>query len=271
MHPHAVATYCYKTLQVRIDDAIVTLTLYRPDKKNAMSIEMMEELLQVAQHIRADKTLRAVIVTGAADTFCSGIDLGDLNQSKRQAWIVWQLLKPTRSLFQEVCLVWRELPIPVIAALSGHCLGAGLQLALACDVRFAHTDTKLAIMEAKWGLVADMGLSQSALGLVRADALKALAMSAEVCDAKTALDYGLITRLCVNPLDEATALAKQIANRSPDAVLASKQLINGMHSVSTTTLYKEKLWQLKLLLGKNRKRAVQRAKDSSVSFLARQW
>ena len=271
MHPHAVATYCYKTLQVTVQDAIVTLTLYRPDKKNAMSIEMMQELLQVARQVREDKTLRAVVITGSDNTFCSGIDLGDLNESKRQAWIVWQLLKPTRSLFQEVCLVWRELPIPVIAALSGHCLGAGLQLALACDVRLAHEDTQFAIMEAKWGLVADMGLSQSALGIVRADALKVLAMSAETCHATMALDYGLITRICADPLADAITLATQMANRSPDAVLASKQIINGMHSAPTAALYKEKLWQLKLLMGRNRQRAVRRVKDSSVAFVARQW
>ncbi|GAA0309325.1 crotonase/enoyl-CoA hydratase family protein [Psychrobacter aestuarii] len=271
MHLHPVATYRYKTLQLHIHADIVTVTLYRPDKKNAMSIEMMNELLQVAEHLRKDRTLRAVILTGTKDSFCSGIDLGDLNQPKRQAWIAWQLIKPTRSLFQAVCLVWRELPMPVLAALSGHCLGAGLQLALACDVRFAHPEAKFAIMEGKWGLVADMGLSRTAIGTVRLDALKALAMSADICDAHAALDCGLITYISADPLDAANDLAAAIANRSPDAVQASKVLMNGMYPASGVTLYREKLWQLKLLLGRNRPRAQKKVKDSSVSFAPRQW
>ncbi|WP_352336734.1 crotonase/enoyl-CoA hydratase family protein [Psychrobacter sp. 16-MNA-CIBAN-0192] len=268
---HAVATYQYHTLQVSITKAILTVTLNRPHKKNAMSFEMMQELIAVAMRISKDKTLRAVIINGAGETFCSGIDLGDLNQPKNQAYALWELIKPSQSLFQRVCLVWREVPMPVIAVLKGHCIGAGLQLALACDVRITNPECQFSIMEAKWGLVPDMGLTQSALGVVRADVLKELAMSARVIDAIAAEKLGLISHCHDTPLEHAKILATEFAERSPDAVLASKRIINAMYQQSAVTLYQEKLWQIKLMLGRNRKRALKKAKQASTVFAKRQF
>ncbi len=268
---HAIAAYEYQTLQVSVTENIATITLNRPQKKNAMSFMMVDELISVATRISKDKTLRAVILHGAEGTFCAGIDLGDLNNPKNQAYALWELIKPWQSLFQRVCLVWRDVPIPVITVLEGHCIGAGLQLALACDVRIAHPDCQLSVMEAKWGLVPDMGLTQSALGLVRADILKELAMSARILDAEEGLQLGLVTHCSELPLEDAQKLAAKFAQRSPDAVLASKRIINAMYQQSGSTLYKEKLWQLKLMLGRNRKLALKRAKDASVEFAKRQF
>lgn len=268
---HAVATYQYHTLQVSIAEEILTITLNRPHKKNAMSFEMMRELITVAKRISKDKTLRAVIIHGAEATFCAGIDLKDLNQTKNQAYALWELMKPSQSLFQRVCLVWREVPMPVIAVLEGHCIGAGLQLALACDVRISSLECQFSIMEAKWGLVPDMGLTQSALGVVRVDVLKELAMSARVIDATAAKKLGLISHCYDAPLEHAKSLAAEFAERSPDAVLASKRVINAMYQQSTVTLYQEKLWQIKLMLGRNRNRAIQKAKQASTVFDKRQF
>ena len=268
---HAVATYQYQTLQVNIAQAVLTVTLNRPHKKNAMSFEMMHELIAVATRIRKDKTLRAVIINGAGETFCAGIDLSDLNQPKNQAFALWELIKPCQSLFQRVCLVWRDVPMPVIAVLEGHCIGAGLQLALACDMRISTLDCQLSIMEAKWGLVPDMGLTQSALGVVRADVLKELAMSARVIDATEAARLGLISHCSDAPFAYAQTLAAEFAARSPDAVLASKRMINAMYQQSAITLYQEKLWQIKLMLGRNRKLALKKAKQASTVFTSRQF
>ena len=129
---HAIATYQYETLQVSATDNIITVTINRPEKKNAMSFKVVQELIAVAGRISKDKTVRAVILNGAEGTFCAGIDLGDLNHPKNQAFALWELVKPWQSLFQRVCLVWRDVPVPVIAVLEGYCIGAGLQLALAC-------------------------------------------------------------------------------------------------------------------------------------------
>lgn len=269
MHP--VATYQYRTLQIEVKKTVVTVTLNRPQKKNAMSFEMMNDLITVAKHINNDKTLRAVIINGAAETFCAGIDLSDLNNPKNKAYALWELVKPWQSLFQRVCLVWRELPIPVIAVLEGHCIGAGLQLALACDMRISHPDCQLAIMEAKWGLVPDMGLTQSAIGVVRIDILKELAMSARSVDGNEGMLLGLVSHCNELPLEHAQQLADEFAQRSPDAVLASKRIVNAIHQQSSITLYKEKIWQLKLMLGRNRKLALRKVKQTSITFAQRQF
>lgn len=268
---HAIAAYQYETLQVSVTENIATVTINRPQKKNAMSFKVVDELIAAAGHISKDKTLRAVILNGAERTFCAGIDLGDLNHPKNQAYAFWELIKPHQSLFQRVCLVWREVPVPVIAVLEGYCIGAGLQLALACDVRISHPDCKLSIMEAKWGLVPDMGLTQSALGVVRADVLKELAMSARTIDAEEGRALGLVSHRSESPLQQAQLLAAEFAERSPDAVLASKRVINAMYQQSHTTLYKEKMWQLKLMLGRNRKLALKKAKEASTAFSKRQF
>ncbi|WP_201527951.1 crotonase/enoyl-CoA hydratase family protein [Psychrobacter frigidicola] len=268
---HTVATHQYQTLQVSVTENILTVTLNRPHKKNAMSFEMMHELIKVATQVSMDKKLRAVIINGTENTFCAGIDLGDLNQPKNQAYAFWELIKPCQSLFQRVCLVWRDVPVPVIAVLEGHCLGAGLQLALACDVRISHPDCKLSIMEAKWGLVPDMGLTQSALGVVRADVLKELAMSARIIDGECAKQLGLVSHCSDAPLEHAQILAAEFAEHSPDAVLASKRVINAMYQQSAITLYQEKMWQVKLMLGRNRKLALKKAKQSATTFAKRQF
>lgn len=268
---NTLATYQYETLQVSVTNHILTITLNRPSKKNAMSFQMINELTALADRTGKDKTIRAVILKGADETFCAGIDLSDLNHPKNKAFAFWELIKPWQSAFQRVCLVWRELPVPVIAVLEGHCIGAGLQLALACDVRVSHPDCKLSIMEAKWGLVPDMGLTQSACGIVRADALKELAMSARMIDATEGKALGLVSHCSDTPLEHAQKLADEFAERSPDAVLASKRIINAMYQQPATVLYKEKIWQLKMMLGHNRKLALRKAKQASTAFAKRQF
>lgn len=250
-------------------DGVVTITLNRPDKKNAMSFEMMRELIEIAKDIRKDKTVRAVIITGGTD-FCSGLDLSVFGAPRQMAWAMTQLIKPAPSLFQEVCLIWHSLPVPVIAVIDGVCLGAGLQLALGADIRISTSRAKFAILEVKWGLVADMGLTHTAK-LMRADHLKELAMTARVIGAAEAGDYKLITHIDDEPMAKAQSIAKEITTRSPDAVYATKALINGMMPKSHRKLYQEKLWQIKLILGANRKLAIKKTKDDGVEFLKRQF
>ncbi len=261
----------YQTIDVTINEQVATVTLNRPSKKNAMSFAMMRELLHLAKQIKKERTLRAVILTGAGEDFCAGIDLSDLNQPKEQAFALWELIKPCQSMFQRVCLIWRDLPVPVIAVLDGHCLGAGLQLVMACDMRIATHNSKFAIMEAKWGLVPDMGITQSALGVVSSDVLKELAMTARIIDSDSAKALGVVSHLSDDPMSEANSFIAEMKNRSPDAVLASKRVINRMYKQSACTLYQEKLWQTKLLLGHNRKLAMKKAKDTSVQFIKRQF
>jgi enoyl-CoA hydratase/carnithine racemase len=131
-------------------------------------------------------------------------------------------------LGQQVCWVWQEVPVPVIAAVHGHALGGGIQIALGADIRIVHPDTQLSVREVHWGLVPDMTGTLMLSQLVRADVAKELVFTARLFDGREALALGLATRLSDSPHDDAMALAREIASRSPDAVRGAKQLINGL-------------------------------------------
>ena len=130
------------------NNGIATVSLNRPDKRNAMSFALLRELVATANTIKKDKSIRCVILTGEAQVFSAGIDLADLNNPKNRAYAAWELLRPGQSLFQKAFLIWQELPVPVIAALEGYCFGAGMQLALAADIRIAHPQTQMSLWKA---------------------------------------------------------------------------------------------------------------------------
>jgi enoyl-CoA hydratase/carnithine racemase len=257
---------------VERSDGIATVRLDRPDKRNALSFAMLRELRALARELARDRRLRAVVLAGSGDSFCAGIDLAELRDRRNRLVAFWELLKPGNSLFQRAFLDWQQLPVPVIASLHGHCFGAGLQLALAADIRIATPDCQLSIMEARWGLVPDMGLTRTLRGLVRPDVAKDLTYSARVVSGSDAQALGLVTRTDAAPLTAARALAQEYASRSPDAVLAAKRVLDAM---ATTTpgraLALEKRWQLKLLLGRNVHVARARAREPDRPFGPRQY
>jgi enoyl-CoA hydratase/carnithine racemase len=266
-----VSAVAYRWLQVERRDGVALVALNRPDKRNALSFELLRELAACADDLRRDRTLRAVILHGAGECFSAGIDLNDLNNPRNRWLALWSLLKPGRNLFQRACLVWKDLPLPVIAAIHGHCYGAGMQLALGADFRIVAPAAKLSIMEARWGLVPDMGLSRSLRGLLRADVAKELVMTARVLEAGEAAGLGLITRVADDPLQEALRLAQELAERSPDAVLAAKRVLDAMNDSVRAGLAQEKRWQLRLLRGRNSAIARRRAKSPELPFEPRQY
>jgi enoyl-CoA hydratase/carnithine racemase len=253
-------------------DGIATVRLNRPDKRNALSFDMLRELRRLARALQRDRTLRAVLLAGAGGSFCAGIDLAEL-ADRRNRWLALrELLRPGPNLFQQAFLAWQDLPVPVIAALHGHCFGAGLQFALAADLRIATPDCELSIMEARWGLVPDMGITRTLRGLLRPDLAKDLAFSARVIAGSEAHALGLVSRIDASPLAAAQALAREYAERSPDAVLAAKRVIDAMTRTGPrAALAAEKRWQLKLLLGRNLRIARARAADRSRPFAPRQY
>lgn len=253
------------------NNGIATVTLNRPDKRNAMSFALLKELVRIANLIKKDRSIRCVILTGEAQVFSAGIDLTDLNDPKNTAYAAWELIKPGQSLFQKAFLVWQELPVPVIAAIEGFCFGAGMQLALAADIRIAHPSTQMSIMESRWGLVPDMGLTRSIKGIIGLDLAKELTLTARIFDARYAKDIGLVTHLNESPLTQAQALAAEMLNRSPDALAAVKRVLDAMEHSPNKSLRLEKIWQLKLLLGKNSKLARKKDKNPDVQFLPRQY
>jgi enoyl-CoA hydratase/carnithine racemase len=253
-------------------DGIATVRLDRADKRNALSFALLRELLACGRRLARDRSLRGVILTGAGSSFCAGIDLSELESRRNRLFAFWELVKPWPSLFQRAMLVWQELPVPVIAALHGHCFGAGMQLALAADLRIARADCQLAIMESRWGLVPDMGLSRSLRGLVAADVARELTYSGRVISGEQAHRLGLVSHLADDPEAAAGQLAREFAERSPDAVLAAKRVIDAMlHSRPRRALMIEKRWQLRLLLGRNSRIARARARDPERRFGPRQY
>lgn len=258
-------------IELEYQDGIAIVRLNRPEKRNAMSFSLLKDLLKTAEQLHKNRQLRAVILTGEAQVFSAGIDLADLNNSKNRAFATWELIKPGQSLFQKAFLIWQQLPVPVIAAIEGYCFGAGMQLALAADIRIAHPNTQMSIMESRWGLVPDMGLSRSLSGLIPLDLAKELTLTARIFDGQYAKDIGLVTHLSEQPLQQAKQLAQEICSRSPDAIYAAKRVLDAMQHAPHKALRLEKIWQLKLLLGKNSRLARQKDKNPQIEFLPRQF
>ena len=250
---------------------IAHVQLNRPEKRNAISFAMLHELVQTAKKIKKDKQIRAVILSGQGDAFSAGIDLSDLNNPKNRAYAAWELLKPGQSIFQKANLIWQTLPVPVIAALHGHCLGAGMQLALGADIRICHPDCKLSIMESRWGLVPDMGLTRSIKDIIPLDLAKELTLTGRMFSGEYAKQIGLVTHLHDDPVAQAMQLAEEMIQRSPDALLAGKRVLDAMTHQPKRALRLEKLWQFKLILGHNSKIARIRDKKPEVGFKPRQF
>lgn len=258
-------------IEVDITDGIALVRLNRPDKRNAMSFALLRELLVTAGRLGRDRRLRAVLLTGAGASFSAGIDLGELQSRRNRLFAFVQLLKPGQSLFQRAFLAWQDLPVPVIAVLHGHCFGAGMQLALAADMRVATPQCQLSIMEGRWGLVPDMGITRTLRGLMPLDVVKELAFSARIIDGNQAHILGLVTHIADDPLAKGRELAQEFSERSPDAVLAGKRVLNAMVLSPGRALWLEKWWQLKLLLGRNGVIARRKDKAPGLEFEPRQY
>lgn len=258
-------------LHIEKNKGIAIVSLNRPEKRNAMSFDLLKALVQTAKQLKKDRSIRCVILTGEAHVFSAGIDLADLNNPKNKAYAAWELIKPGQSLFQKAFLIWQELPMPVIAAIEGFCFGAGMQLALAADLRICHPNTKMSIMESRWGLVPDMGLSRSLKGILPLDLAKELTLTARIFNGTYAKEIGLVTHLDAAPLEKALHIAEELMLRSPDALTAAKRVLDAMEHQPTKSLRLEKMWQLKLLLGKNSQIARKKDKQPEIEFLPRQY
>jgi enoyl-CoA hydratase/carnithine racemase len=214
-----------------IKDHVAHVTLTRPDKMNAVDPEMAEAIV-AAGHALMEAEIRAVVLSGEGRAFCAGLDVmsfAALARGDPEALIVPRS-HGTANLFQEVAMVWHKLPVPVIAALHGAVYGAGFQLALGADIRIAAPETRLAIMEMKWGLIPDMGGMALLPRLTRSDVIRRMTYTATPVTADKAAAWGLVTEIAEDPLAAARALATAIAGRSPSAIRAAKRLIGQAES-----------------------------------------
>jgi enoyl-CoA hydratase/carnithine racemase len=228
-------TRCRETTMARVEvtiaDHVAEVALARPDKKNALDMAMFEEIAAAGEALKGDRRVRAVVLTGRGADFCAGLDLALFRSIATDlpalAARLFELAPgEIANFFQKPSHVWRELEVPVIAALSGVAFGGGLQIALGADIRIAAPDTRLSVMEIRWGLIPDMGITRSLPRLTRFDVAADLLFTGRIVGAEEARDLGLLTRLADDPLAAAHAMARDIAGRSPDAVRRAKSLLD---------------------------------------------
>lgn len=245
-------------VKVELRDEIAYVSLARAEKYNGLDLEMLEALVASARSIGKDRSIRAVILSGEGKVFCAGLDFGKVMKTPGRMVKAFAKfgIKDT-NLFQEACWAWRKLPIPVIAVTHGRCYGGGMQIALAADFRFSTPDCLFSIMEIKWGLVPDMSGTVSLRELLPMDVAKELAMTGREFDGNEAKALNLVTGLSDEPMAAAEALAEQIKTRSPDAIAATKALVEKTWLAPENEAFSvESKLQFKLLRGKNQREAM---------------
>src|SRR4051795_11600512 len=211
-------------VRIEVADHVATVTLTRPDKHNALDGAMFTGIVAAAEEVASTPGVRAVVLHGEGPSFCSGLDVASLMSSGVSFDELLDRDGRRANIFQRTCTDWIDLPVPVIAAIHGSCFGGGLQIALGADIRIATPDARLSIMEVKWGLVPDMGITQTLPRLVSIDLAKELTFSGRIVSASEGLKLGLVTRTAEDPLSAALSLADEISQKSPDAVRAAKRL-----------------------------------------------
>lgn len=238
-----MATPASSLVQCLVEDGIARVTLARPDKLNALTLDTLDGLVAAGRRLRADRTVRAVVLSGQGRSFCAGLDFASTSREPRRVATSF-LPRPWRgtNTFQEACWVWRRLPVPVVAAVHGHCFGGGLQLALGADYRFTTPDARWAVLEVKWGLVPDMSGMRSLAEQVGADVAKRLAMTGEILSGEEAVRLGLASEVAEDPVDAALGLVGQILARSPDAVGSAKLLVDRTRTTSARRAFARERW-----------------------------
>ncbi|TQF71644.1 crotonase/enoyl-CoA hydratase family protein [Pseudoalteromonas luteoviolacea] len=252
-------------INFNVHQHIAYVTLSRPDKQNALTLMMFQSLDNIIKEIRKNRQIRAVIIQGAGDHFCAGLDVQSVMKHPMQiVKLLFKYLPGNQNLVQRVVLGWRTLPVPVYAEIKGNCLGGGLHIALGADFRIALPNSQFAIMESRWGLCPDMGTSIVVPGYLRQDQALKLAFEAQRVDAKAAFQAGLLTAIDDDPSTFIMQHIDSLSHHSPDALAAIKLLYNqAFHAPSRTLLWRETWYQLRLLASKNTRIAMKNgAKDS---------
>lgn len=235
---------------------VVHVRLARPEKLNALTMTMLDDLVAAARALRQDRTVRAVVLGGEGEAFCAGLDLGAALRDPAgiaRRFVPRPLLGT--NIFQEACWAWRRLPIPVVAAVHGHCLGAGIQLALGADLRVTTPDARWSVREAHWGLVPDMSGIRSLTELVGLDVAQELTLSARILPGSEAAGLGLATRVADDPVAGALDLLAPILANDREAVARGKRLLAGARAASARRIFaRERRAQLALLARMDRAR-----------------
>ena len=215
----------YTTLRYEVAEGIGAITLARPDKRNAMNHDLFVELGEAAERAADDPEARVVLVSGEGKSFSAGIDLTMFSHEAFQGTASFQKFvrmaqRPFRAL--------QTMPKPAIAAVQGHAVGAGFQLALACDIRICAQDVTFGMFEVRYGIVPDLGGNRPLTHLVGPARAKELVWTGRTVDAAEAERIGLANRVVAPEAlaKEAEALAQDLAAAAPIPVALTKSLIN---------------------------------------------
>lgn len=225
----------YQFYLVEKKPPVAWVYLNRPDKKNAMNPSAWKESPPIFEDLDRDPEIRVVVLTGKGSCFCSGIDLmemvpemPELMDQSQKGGVKWKLL-PKISYLQDAisCIEWCRKP--VIAAIHGYCIGGGLDMATACDIRICSSDALFSLKEAALGFVADVGVLQRIPLIIGQGHARELAYTARGVTAQRAKDILLVNDVYDTHeilMEQAEVLAQEIADNSPLAVQASKDVLN---------------------------------------------
>lgn len=252
-------------VSISISEGVADVRLVRADKMNALDQAMFEALVAAAERLSTEKGVRAVVLSGEGRAFCAGLDMGRFAAMKEKGGNgipggenrdLTRRTHGQANFPQAAVWGWRQLPVPVIAAVHGVAFGGGFQLSLGADMRFLAPDVRMSIMEIKWGLVPDMAGTPILASLVRDDILRDLTYTGRIFSAQEAMTYGLATRICDDPRAAALEAAREIAGKSPDAIRAAKRLLNNLSIDPGPALLAESVEQQKLIGSANQTEAV---------------
>jgi enoyl-CoA hydratase/carnithine racemase len=223
---------------IAVEGGIADVRLNRPDRLNAFDVGMFVALAEAGEALKHDTAVRAVVLSGEGRAFCSGLDFSvfetmaggertsDGDAGSQDVRLVGDREGRITNVGQQAVYVWSELPMPVIAAVHGHALGAGCQLALGADIRIIAPDAKMSVLEIRWGLTPDMTGTQVLPGLVGLDVAKELVFTGRMVTGEEAVALGMATRVADDPRAAAFELAGEIASKNPYAIRGGKSLLN---------------------------------------------
>ncbi len=244
-------------ISISLDNGVADVRLNRPDKMNALDNAMFEALVEAADELAKEPSLRCVVLSGEGRSFCAGLDFGSFtamagdSDGDSSPRVVSDNADDGRITHraQQAVYGWSSLPVPVIAAVHGHALGGGIQLALGADIRFVHPEAKMSVLEIRWGLIPDMTGTQTLVKLVGLDVAKELTFSGRMVSGVEAGQIGLATKVTEQPLDEALALANDIAQKSPHAIRGAKRLLDNASHLSTADGFTAERTEIAALIG----------------------
>ena len=249
-------------VSIDLKDGVADVRLIRADKMNALDPAMFDGIIEAGIRLAAMPGLRCVVLSGEGKAFCAGLDMGSFAAMKAEGDAVpgvRDLTKRTHGIAnrpQQCAWLWRELPVPVIAAVHGVAFGGGFQIALGPDIRYATADARFSVMEIKWGLVPDLAGTQLMRHLAREDIVRELTYTGRIFSAQEAVSYGLATRVVDDPRAAAMEMAREIAAKNPHAIRANKRMMNKLSVDPGPALLAESVEQQKLLGSPNQTEAV---------------